>query len=240
MMKRVGFSGVAISVLLSACQSIAPTQANTAPPDAQAAATPIQNTHPSHPSVSEQIIEEEAVNEVEMLQEHVKLLEQNIAQLQEQVQRLTRQQVGMNQSIGVLAKSQGVRTQNTLIDTSVLKADPTYGRAYQQFQQKKYTQAIQTLRPYANGGDGGNEASSGMYLLMLSHKNLKQCESTIAVGRQFQQRFPQHIRAAEALYSVGQCQYDMQQKDIARETWKRVRVLYPHSAAAKRAAQQLK
>ena len=239
MMKRVGFGGVAISVLLSACQSIAPTQANTVPPDAQAATAPIQNAHPNHPIVSEHI-EEEAVNEVEMLQEHVKLLEQNIAQLQEQVQRLTRQQVGMNQSIGVLAKSQGVRTQNTLIDTSVLKADPTYGRAYQQFQQKKYTQAIQTLRPYANGGDGGNEASSGMYLLMLSHKNLKQCESTIAVGRQFQQRFPQHIRAAEALYSVGQCQYDMQQKDIARETWKRVRVLYPHSAAAKRAAQQLK
>ena len=88
--------------------------------------------------------------------------------------------------------------------------------------------------------DGSNEASNGMYLLMLSHKNLKQCESTITVGRQFQQRFPQHIRAAEALYSVGQCQYDMQQKDIARETWKRVRVLYPHSAAAKRAAQQLK
>ena len=98
----------------------------------------------------------------------------------------------------------------------------------------------EVISVFANGGDGSNEASNGMYLLMLSHKNLKQCESTITVGRQFQQRFPQHIRAAEALYSVGQCQYDMQQKDIARETWKRVRVLYPHSAAAKRAAQQLK
>ena len=237
MMKRVGFSGVAISVLLSACQNIAP-------PQAHAHVTETQTTPEPSPAIvhtsAESANTEEAVNEVEMLQEHVKLLEQNIVQLQEQVQRLTRQQVGMNQSIGVLAKSQGLRTQNTPIDTSVLKADPTYNRAYQQFQQKKYNQAIHTLRPFANGGDGSNEASNGMYLLMLSHKNLKQCESTITVGRQFQQRFPQHIRAAEALYSVGQCQYDMQQKDIARETWKRVRVLYPHSAAAKRAAQQLK
>ena len=237
MMKRVGFSGVAISVLLSACQNIAP-------PQAHAHVTETQTTPEPSPAIvhtsAESANTEEAVNEVEMLQEHVKLLEQNIVQLQEQVQRLTRQQVGMNQSIGVLAKSQGLRTQNTPIDTSVLKADPTYNRAYQQFQQKKYNQAIHTLRPFANGGDGSNEASNGMYLLMLSHKNLKQCESTITVGRQFQQRFPQHIRAAEALYSVGQCQYDMQQKDIARETWKRVRVLYPQSAAAKRAAQQLK
>ena len=223
MMKRVGFSGVAISVLLSACQNIAPPQAHAHATETQA--TPEPSPALVHTSV-ESASTEEAVNEVEMLQE--------------QVQRLTRQQVGMNQSIGVLAKSQGLRTQNTQIDTSALKADPTYNRAYQQFQQKKYNQAIHTLRPFANGGDGSNEASNGMYLLMLSHKNLKQCESTITVGRQFQQRFPQHIRAAEALYSVGQCQYDMQQKDIARETWKRVRVLYPHSAAAKRAAQQLK
>ena len=237
MMKRVGFGGVAISVLLSACQNIAPPQAHAHATETQA--TPEPSSALVHTNV-ESASTEEAVNEVEMLQEHVKLLEQNIVQLQEQVQRLTRQQVGMNQSIGVLAKSQGLRTQNTQIDTSALKADPTYNRAYQQFQQKKYNQAIHTLRPFANGGDGSNEASNGMYLLMLSHKNLKQCESTITVGRQFQQRFPQHIRAAEALYSVGQCQYDMQQKDIARETWKRVRVLYPHSAAAKRAAQQLK
>ena len=238
MMKRVGFSGVVISVLLSACQSMAPPQADATAAELQTMPEPSPST--VAPNSTESEATEEAVNEVEMLQEHVKLLEQNIVQLQEQVQRLTRQQVGMNQSIAVLAKSQGLRTQTTQIDTSVLKADPTYSRAYQQFQQKKYNQAIHTLRPFANGGDGSNEASNGMYLLMLSHKNLKQCESTITVGRQFQQRFPQHIRAAEALYSVGQCQYDMQQKDIARETWKRVRVLYPHSAAAKRAAQQLK
>ena len=237
MMIRVGLSGVALCVLLSACQSIAP------PPSA--ASTPMSPTTVA-PSATEAEAEaptaasEEAVNEVEMLQEHVKLLEQNITLLQDQVQRLTRQQVGLNQSIGVLAKNQGVRANTPHIDTTVLKTDQTYNRAYQQFQQKKYAQAIQTLRPYVNGGDGSNEASNGMYLLMLSHKNLKQCESTITVGRQFQQRFPQHIRAAEALYSVGQCQYDMQHKDIARETWKRVRVLYPHSAAAKRAAQQSK
>ena len=240
MFKCVGLSSVLISVLLSACQNIAPPQSPLTESAALQESTDETAQHPNLESVSENTPSETAVNEVEMLQEHVKLLEQNMVQLQEQIQRLTRQQVGLNQSIGVLAKNQGVRTNTVPIDTTVLKADQTYSRAYQQYQQKKYTQAIQTLRPYANGGDGSNDASNGMYLLMLSHKNLKQCESTIAIGRQFQQRFPQHIRAAEALYSVGQCQYDMQQKDIARDTWKRVRVLYPHSAAAKRAAQQSK
>ena len=222
----------ALTVLVGGC-------ANLNPPVAAAANQSDKKTQTT--TLQDAAVDAEpAIDEVEALQEQVKLLEQNVFSLQEQIQRLTRQQVGLNQSIGVLAQSQGVRANTPRIDTSSLKGDQTYARAYQQFQQKKYQQAIQTLRPYVGGGDGSADASNGMYLLMLSHKNLKQCESTITVGRQFQQRFPTHIRAAEALYSVGQCQYDMQQKDIARDTWKRVRLLYPHSAAARMAAQQLK
>lgn len=234
--KRVGLLGALIAMLVSACNHVKPPnpiEASVLTSTPPAILTPVSVPIPEAPV-------ESAINEVEMLQEQVKIMEQNVFLLQEQVQRLTRQQVGMNQSIGVIANAQGTRANQPKIDTTPLQTDQTYARAYQQYQQKKYSQAIQTLKPYSSGGDGDNNASNGMYLLMLSHKNLKQCESTIAIGRQFQQRFPQHMRAAEALYSVGQCQYDMQQKDIARETWKRVRVLYPHSAAARMAAQQLK
>lgn len=229
---RVGWGYAVLTVLVSACSQLAPPQT---PPQALATSVASIETYASSEPT------ETAINEIEMLQEQVKLLEQNVFLLQEQVKRLTKQQVGMNQSIGVIAKSQGIRANQPAIDTSVLKHNShVYSTAYQQYQQKKYQQAIQTLRPYASGGDGSPDASNGMYLLMLAHKQLKQCESTITIGRQFQQRFPTHSRAAEALYSVGQCQYDMQQKDIARETWKRVRILYPHSAAARMAAQHLK
>ena len=40
MMKRVGFSGVAISVLLSACQNIAPPQAHAHATETQATSEP--------------------------------------------------------------------------------------------------------------------------------------------------------------------------------------------------------
>ena len=40
MMKRVGFSGVAVSVLLSACQNIAPPQVHTHVTETQATPEP--------------------------------------------------------------------------------------------------------------------------------------------------------------------------------------------------------
>lgn len=222
---------LATMIGISACsQTTAPSSLNTS------AQAPLSTS-----SAASVQAPQDNIDEVEMLQEHVKLLEQNLFLMQEQMKALQRQQVALNQNMEHIAKNQRIHVKNVDIDThDNVPHDPTYSRAYAQYQKKQYAQAIRTLKPYNGGGNGSTEAINGMYLLMLSHKQLKQCESTITIGRQFQQRFPTHIRAAEALYSVGQCQYDMQQKDIARETWKRVRVLYPHSAAARMAAQQLR
>ena len=229
-MKRRVSVVLALAMVLNACTSLATPQVSVT-----------QNPAPTAASASETTSDEHHINEVEILQEHVKLLEQNVFLMQEQLRNLQQQQQALHQNLQTLAKQQRIHVKTVDIDTQTsLPHDETYSRAYAQYQKKQYAQAVQTLKPYGSGGNGSIEAANGMYLLMLSHKQLKQCESTIAVGRQFQQRFPTHIRAAEALYSVGQCQYDMQQKDIARETWKRVRVLYPHSAAAKLAAQQLR
>ncbi|AUZ04416.2 hypothetical protein ADP71_06480 [Vitreoscilla sp. C1] len=228
---------LATMMSINACsQMTAPSSFNTSthtpPLPTASASTPVAPAH--HDDMDD-------IDEVEILQEHVKLLEQNLFLMQEQMRALQRQQVALNQNMEHVAKNQRIHVKTVDIEThNDLPHDATYSRAYAQYQKKQYAQAIQTLKPYNSGGSGSTDAINGMYLLMLSHKQLKQCESTITIGRQFQQRFPTHIRAAEALYSVGQCQYDMQQKDIARETWKRVRVLYPHSAAARMAAQQLR
>lgn len=229
-----------LSVILATIISINACSQTTAPSSVSALSqtslsTASASTAPTHTNDLNDI------DEVEILQEHVKLLEQNLFLMQEQMRSLQRQQVALNQNMDHIAKNQRIHVKTVDIDTQDdLPHDPTYSRAFAQYQKKQYAQAIQTLKPYNSGGNGSSEEINGMYLLMLSHKQLKQCESTITIGRQFQQRFPTHIRAAEALYSVGQCQYDMQQKDIARDTWKRVRVLYPHSAAARMAAQQLR
>ena len=42
------------------------------------------------------------------------------------------------------------------------------------------------------------------------------------------------------MYSIGQCQYKLQQKDIARDTWRKLIHTYPDSEAAKRAAVSIK
>ena len=86
MFKCVGLSSVLISVLLSACQNIAPPQSPLTESAALQESTDETAQYPNPESVSENIPSETAVNEVEMLQEHVKLLEQNMVQLQEQIQ----------------------------------------------------------------------------------------------------------------------------------------------------------
>ena len=74
-----------------------------------------------------------------------------------------------------------------------------------------------------------------MYLLLQSQQRMGNCESVIEIGGRFANRF-----RPDALFSIGQCQYKLQQKDIARNTWRKLIQSYPGSAAAKRAAVSIK
>ncbi len=65
-------------------------------------------------------------------------------------------------------------------------------------------------------------------------------ESVINIGNRFANRFRNSAQASEALFSVGSCQYRMQQQDIARDTWRKLIQIYPDSPAAKRAYGELK
>ena len=75
-----------------------------------------------------------------------------------------------------------------------------------------------------------------MYLLMQSHQRLGNCESVINIGNRYISRFRNSPEAANAMFSIGQCQWNMQQRDVARDTWRKLMLIYPDSAAAKKAA----
>ena len=90
-----------------------------------------------------------------------------------------------------------------------------------------------------DSGNGGDTARQSMYLLLQSHQRLANCESVINIGNRYANRFRSSAQAPEALYSVAQCQTRLQQRDIARDTWRRLIQIYPDSAAAKRAYRQM-
>ena len=118
-------------------------------------------------------------------------------------------------------------------------AEQRYQQAQQQYRSGNYAAAINLLRHAESGGNGGDTARQSMYLLLQSHQRLANCESVINIGNRYANRFRSSAQAPEALYSVAQCQTRLQQRDIARDTWRRLIQIYPDSAAAKRAYRQM-
>ena len=118
-------------------------------------------------------------------------------------------------------------------------AEQRYQQAQQQYRSGNYAAAITLLRHAESGGNGGDTARQSMYLLLQSHQRLANCESVINIGNRYANRFRSSAQAPEALYSVAQCQTRLQQRDIARDTWRRLIQIYPDSAAAKRAYRQM-
>lgn len=118
-------------------------------------------------------------------------------------------------------------------------AAQTLQYAQNQYRSGKFKAVVETLKHMESGGDGSDTARKSMYLLMQSHKHLNNCESAINIGNRFIGRFRNSQEAPEALFNIGQCQYSMQQQDIAKVTWRKLIQTYPDSPAAKRAHQQL-
>ncbi|WP_416188857.1 tetratricopeptide repeat protein [Neisseria sp. CCUG17229] len=114
-----------------------------------------------------------------------------------------------------------------------------YNQAIKYYQQGNYAAAAAVLSG-ANGGNGNEMARRNMYLLLQSQQHMGNCESVIEIGRRYANRFRSSSQAPEALFSIGHCQYQMQQKDIARSTWRKLIQTYPDSEAAKRAAVRIK
>lgn len=123
----------------------------------------------------------------------------------------------------------------TNADAVTLNETRLYNQALKFYQRGNYVAAAAVLRG-ADGGNGSEAARRNMYLLLQTQQRLGKCESVIEIGGRYANRFRGSAQAPDALFSIGQCQYNMQQKDIARSTWRKLIQTYPDSDAAKRAA----
>lgn len=124
-------------------------------------------------------------------------------------------------------------------DAVALNETRLYNQALKYYQRGNYVAAAAVLRG-ADGGNGSEAARRNMYLLLQSQQRIGNCESVIEIGGRYANRFRDSAQAPEALFSIGHCQYNMQQKDIARSTWRKLIQTYPESEAAKRAAVRIK
>ena len=167
-------------------------------------------------------------------------LQQQIADLSRQISDLQQRQQQLVQSIDVRSAS---RRNSAAEPAATVPAENPQEQAYRQAQQLYrsglYNQALHQLRFAERSGNGGQTEQNALFLLMQSHEKLRNCESVILTGQRFATRFAANPKAAEALYSVGNCQWSMQQRDIARATWRKLMQTYPNSPAARRAGQRI-
>ena len=164
-------------------------------------------------------------NQVAELHERVEQLEQRIAA---SAKRPTR--VRVNKPIAPPFQG-SLKTENT---PSLLE------KAQQQYHAQQYQAATATLREADSGGDGSETAQKSMFLLLQAHQKLNHCQSVINIGQRYAARFSGSPNAPEALSLVAQCQWRIQQQDIARDTWRKIIQQYPKSPAASRARNQIK
>ena len=163
-------------------------------------------------------------NQVAELHERVEQLEQRIAA---SAKRPTR--VRVNKPIAPPFQG-SLKTENT---PSLLE------KAQQQYRAQQYQAATVTLREADSGGDGSETAQKSMFLLLQAHQKLNHCQSVINIGQRYAARFSVSPNAPEALSLVAQCQWRIQQQDIARDTWRKIIQQYPKSPAALRARNQI-
>ena len=163
-------------------------------------------------------------NQVAELHERVEQLEQRIAA---SAKRPTR--VRVNKPIAPPFQG-SLKTENA---PSLLE------KAQQQYHAQQYQAATATLREADSGGDGSETAQKSMFLLLQAHQKLNHCQSVINIGQRYAARFSGSPNAPEALSLVAQCQWRIQQQDIARDTWRKIIQQYPKSPAAARARNQI-
>ncbi|MDK4706772.1 outer membrane protein assembly factor BamD [Kingella negevensis] len=220
-----------IAFSLSACNTIAPnsslkTQTPTPVYEEEKPEAPIPYPTPSHQE------------EYEQLAMQVAKLEQKVEQLQTRVRQLEKRPVAQQPT----KKQSKPQTQRTAAQPTITLSDPLVNlleTAQQQYKKGDYRAATQTLHDADSGGDGSHTAQQAMYLLLQSHQKLNNCQSVINIGQRYATRFSDSNTAAEALYSVGECQWKIQQQDIAKDTWRNLQRSYPNSSAAKRAQTKL-
>ena len=202
----------------------------TMPPPRQPETLPIASSLPYPETTPNEQFEQLAIqvsrleNQVAELHERVEQLEQRIAASAKRPNR-----VRVNKPIAPPFQG-SLKTENA---PSLLE------KAQQQYRAQQYQAATATLREADSGGDGSETAQKSMFLLLQAHQKLNHCQSVINIGQRYAARFSGSPNAPEALSLVAQCQWRIQQQDIARDTWRKIIQQYPKSPAALRARNQI-
>ena len=212
------------ALLLSACATL-PAPMPAEPVEAAKPAVP-------YPSLDMQ-------TQIDSLGIQVARLENQLESLHTRIQQLERQSSAPRAAAAAPRRPPVAGSIEALPAATPDSAEQRYQQAQQQYRSGNYAAAITLLRHAESGGNGGDTARQSMYLLLQSHQRLANCESVINIGNRYANRFRSSAQAPEALYSVAQCQTRLQQRDIARDTWRRLIQIYPDSAAAKRAYRQM-
>lgn len=160
-------------------------------------------------------------------------LSEQVAQLNVQIIGLEKQNRLLQQRIIELEQSLSVSQRLRSTDKSVLQ------QAAEQFARNDFQAALHTLNGTDTGGSGSKEELDALLLLQKSHYYLGDCQSVIRIGMHTSNRFATAAVTPDALYLTGDCQWQIQQRDIAKNTWQTLIRRYPNTAAAKRAQARL-
>ena len=202
----------------------------TTPPPRQPETLPIASSLPYPETTPNEQFEQLAI-QVSRLENQVAELHERVEQLEQRLAASAKRPTRVRVNKPIAPPFQGsLKTENT---SSLLE------KAQQQYHAQQYQAATATLREADSGGDGSESAQKSMFLLLQSHQKLNHCQSVINIGQRYAARFSGSPNAPEALSLVAQCQWRIQQQDIARDTWRKIIQQYPKSPAAARARNQI-
>ncbi len=203
----------------------------TTPPPRQPETPPIASSLPYPETTSNEQFEQLAI-QVSRLENQVAELHERVEQLEQRIAASAKRPTRVRVNKPIAPPFQGsLKTENA---PSLLE------KAQQQYRAQQYQAATATLREADSGGDGSETAQKSMFLLLQAHQKLNHCQSVINIGQRYATRFSGSLNAPEALSLVAQCQWRIQQQDIARDTWRKIIQQYPKSPAASRARNQIK
>lgn len=215
------FTAFCAALLLAGC-AVHPPVATLSPANPTPTAEPAALPYPE-PDLQDQI---------DQLSATVDALEQQVRQLHTRIIQLEQRPTGRTTASARTPRLAAHRPAAPATDTILQQAQTAY-------RQNQYPTVLQLLADADGGGSGQNTDRQKMQLLLNSHLHLGNCQSVIDIGQRYAILFAGQSGAAEALYSVGQCQWQIQQRDVARDTWRKLMRTYPQSQAAKRAAARI-
>ncbi|ULJ69845.1 tetratricopeptide repeat protein [Wielerella bovis] len=239
-MKSLLFS-LFIASSLTACVAIPSSPNNQQPETASTPAVAESEQTPlPYPDLNSMADQRE---QFEQLAIQVVRLEQQVEQLQMRVHQLEQRSHSAPRNTPrprMASKPETMPVSGSLKNVTHPSAQNLLHQAQMQFKQGNYRATATILHDADSGGDGSEIARQSMYLLLQSQQKLGNCQSVINIGQRYASRFASSTFAADALYAVGDCQWKIQQQDIAKDTWRNLIRLYPNSLAARRSAIHLK